>query len=540
MTAAVTPGPRRELGRLVRPARRARRVRAARRARRLQAQRAPGRFGARWGRDRPRPLPVHGRAAHRAAGRLRRRGAARPTGRSCRGSAGRCSRWSLASQALRWWCIATLGPRWNTRVIVVPGLPLVTGGPYRWFRHPNYVAVVVEGFALPLVHTAWVTALVFTVLNIPLLAVRLRDEERGAAHRCADRAVSGRATSSGPAGRRWWTGRAGDGAGGAPAPGLSVTVVEPRATPVDKACGEGLMPSAVARPAALGVQPARAPVPGITYVADGTAGRRRTSRRLGARRPPARSARGPRQGASPVPVSRSSRDRRDVGAVRPTHVAVDVDGRTVVARYLAAADGLHSSIRDGPRARTPPRGPARYGLRRHFAVAPWSDHVEVHWSRDAELYVTAGRRRPRRHRGPDGGPWAVYASWLEDFPEVAQRLSGADAGVRGERGRPAASSGRSRRTAGRVLLVGDAAGYVDAITGEGFAVGLAAPRPWSQPSRRTTRRATSARGGRRPGPSRLLTLGTAPGQPGPAVRGALVPAATRFPGVFARASRPWR
>ena len=71
----------------------------------------------------------------------------------------------LASQALRWWCIATLGRRWNTRVIVVPGLPLVTGGPYRWLRHPNYVAVVVEGVALPLVHAAWVTALVFTVLN---------------------------------------------------------------------------------------------------------------------------------------------------------------------------------------------------------------------------------------------------------------------------------------------------------------------------------------------------------------------------------------
>ena len=84
----------------------------------------------------------------------------------------------LASQALRWWCITTLGPRWNTRVIVVPGLPLVAGGPYRWFRHPNYVAVVVEGLALPLVHTAWVTAVVFTALNIPLLAVRLRDEER--------------------------------------------------------------------------------------------------------------------------------------------------------------------------------------------------------------------------------------------------------------------------------------------------------------------------------------------------------------------------
>jgi len=88
----------------------------------------------------------------------------------------------LASQALRWWCIGTLGPRWNTRVIVVPGLPLVTGGPYRWLRHPNYVAVVVEGIALPLVHTAWVTALVFTVLNaVFLLGFRLPTENRALA-----------------------------------------------------------------------------------------------------------------------------------------------------------------------------------------------------------------------------------------------------------------------------------------------------------------------------------------------------------------------
>jgi methyltransferase len=87
----------------------------------------------------------------------------------------------LASQGLRWWCISTLGPRWNTRVIVVPGLPLVTSGPYRWFSHPNYVAVVVEGVALPLVHTAWVTAVVFTVLNAALLTVRLRVENRALA-----------------------------------------------------------------------------------------------------------------------------------------------------------------------------------------------------------------------------------------------------------------------------------------------------------------------------------------------------------------------
>jgi methyltransferase len=83
----------------------------------------------------------------------------------------------LLSQGLRWWCITVLGRQWNTRVIVVPGLRLVARGPYRWLRHPNYVAVVAEGIALPLVHTAWVTAVVFTVLNIPLLAVRIRTEE---------------------------------------------------------------------------------------------------------------------------------------------------------------------------------------------------------------------------------------------------------------------------------------------------------------------------------------------------------------------------
>jgi methyltransferase len=87
----------------------------------------------------------------------------------------------LASQTLRWWCIATLGSRWNTRVIVVPGMAPVTGGPYRWLRHPNYVAVVVEGAALPLVHAAWVTALAFTVLNAGLLVVRIRVEDRALA-----------------------------------------------------------------------------------------------------------------------------------------------------------------------------------------------------------------------------------------------------------------------------------------------------------------------------------------------------------------------
>jgi methyltransferase len=84
----------------------------------------------------------------------------------------------VVAQALRWWCIATLGSQWNTRVVVVPGLSLVDRGPYRWLRHPNYVAVVAEGVALPLVHDAWLTALVFTVLNAVLLSVRIPCENR--------------------------------------------------------------------------------------------------------------------------------------------------------------------------------------------------------------------------------------------------------------------------------------------------------------------------------------------------------------------------
>jgi methyltransferase len=85
---------------------------------------------------------------------------------------------AVAAQILRWWCIATLGKRWNTLVIVLPDVPLVRRGPYRWLHHPNYVAVVVEGIALPLVHTAWLTALCFTAANTLLLTVRLRVENQ--------------------------------------------------------------------------------------------------------------------------------------------------------------------------------------------------------------------------------------------------------------------------------------------------------------------------------------------------------------------------
>ncbi|HEY4003007.1 MAG TPA: isoprenylcysteine carboxylmethyltransferase family protein [Candidatus Xenobia bacterium] len=83
----------------------------------------------------------------------------------------------VAAQALRWSCIAALGPCWSTRVVVVPGTALVRSGPYAWLRHPNYLAVAVEGLALPMTYGAWWTAVGFTAANAALMAVRIPCEE---------------------------------------------------------------------------------------------------------------------------------------------------------------------------------------------------------------------------------------------------------------------------------------------------------------------------------------------------------------------------
>jgi len=83
---------------------------------------------------------------------------------------------ALSAQALRWWCIRSLGPHWNPRVIIVPGSKRITTGPYRWLKHPNYIAVALEGIALPMVHFCWITAIGFTIANAFLMAVRIRCE----------------------------------------------------------------------------------------------------------------------------------------------------------------------------------------------------------------------------------------------------------------------------------------------------------------------------------------------------------------------------
>ena len=88
---------------------------------------------------------------------------------------------AMGSQALRWWCILTLGKRWNTLVVIITGLRAISNGPYKWLKHPNYLAVVIEGVALPMVGFAWRTAIIFTFLNIFVLAARLRVENKALA-----------------------------------------------------------------------------------------------------------------------------------------------------------------------------------------------------------------------------------------------------------------------------------------------------------------------------------------------------------------------
>jgi methyltransferase len=82
----------------------------------------------------------------------------------------------VLSTVVRWRCVAALGKRWNPRLIVIPGAPLVRDGLYRWVRHPNYTAVAAEVAALPLVHSAWLTAIVFSIANALVLSVRIRAE----------------------------------------------------------------------------------------------------------------------------------------------------------------------------------------------------------------------------------------------------------------------------------------------------------------------------------------------------------------------------
>ncbi len=306
--------------------------------------------------------------------------------------------------------------------------------------------------------------------------------------------------------------------------GLEVVVIERRHGPVDKACGEGLMPHAVSLLQRLGVEAPGKPFRGITYIDDrrsvtglfrGGAGRgvRRTALHAGLLEAAATAG---------VRV-----EHGDVGPVSQTATSVHCSG--FHARYLAAADGLHSPIRAALGLARPSGGPRRWGIRRHHLMTPWSDCVEVYWSDDAEAYVTpvaddcVGVAVLTSRKGG-------FDEHLGSFPALQERVRGAGRGP--DRAAGPLRQKVSHRSAGRVLLVGDAAGYVDALTGEGLGIAFGAaqllvesvvsdrPQDYDRRWRRMSRR------------YRLMTAAVLRASAAPALRPRIVPAAAQFPTVF--------
>lgn len=307
--------------------------------------------------------------------------------------------------------------------------------------------------------------------------------------------------------------------------GLTATVIEPREGAIDKACGEGLMPGALPELARLGVALEGRELHGVAYSGGGRRAEHRFSsgHGLGVRRTTLSDALADRATALGV-----ARVAARVDEVRQDAVGVSVAGMR--GRYLVAADGLHSSVRtlvglDRPVGRRR----RRFGVRQHFAVEPWTDLIEVHWTPQLEAYVTPvaddtvgvavlGRAR------------IDFDAALAGIPELASRLKDREpaSSLRGAGSFPQRAS---RRVAGRVMLAGDASGYVDAITGEGIRVGLAqasaaiacivADRPAAYErewSRRTRDFRTMTAG--------LVTAASSP------VRGAIVPTAVALPALF--------
>jgi flavin-dependent dehydrogenase len=310
--------------------------------------------------------------------------------------------------------------------------------------------------------------------------------------------------------------------------GLSVTLLEQREGAIDKACGEGLMPGALPLLHRLGVDPPRIDLRGVRY-------------RDGARTVDHRFAGRPGRGVRRTALHAALAQRADeLGVQRLRDRVTSVEQRRdrvivagVEARWLLGCDGLHSTVarRTGLAARSR-RGPRRFGIRRHYALEPWSDLIEVVYADDVEFYVTpVGEREVGvAMLGPMG---SRFDECLAGVPSLAGRLAGApvSSGLRG------AGPFRTRtraRTRGRVLLVGDAAGYVDALTGEGLRLGLAlaraaveavangSPADYEDSWRRETRAFRSLTTG-------LVTWATSPARP------LLVPTAARVPALFGAA-----
>ena len=313
---------------------------------------------------------------------------------------------------------------------------------------------------------------------------------------------------------------------------LEVILIEQHSGPLDKACGEGLMPGALPLLERLGVNPVGMDLRGVTYLQGAASVTHRFAHAAGrgVRRTTLHAALDAR--ATELGVTRITGKVRTVEEVGD-EVQIrlgDPSAGVIRARYVLGCDGLHSTVARLTGLAVPAKGHhRRFGVRQHYAIAPWTDNIEVYYGPVAEFYVTPVSEHTvgiamLAAQGTD------FATELERMPALAERLAGVDtASMR--RGAGPFKQRTTARHSGRILLVGDAAGYVDAITGEGLRLGFAQareavrcivaghPAEYERAWRRVTRSFRVLTSG-------LVVLATSP------ARRAIVPLAVRFPRLF--------
>ncbi len=308
--------------------------------------------------------------------------------------------------------------------------------------------------------------------------------------------------------------------------GLEVHVVDPRTSPIDKACGEGLMPEALERLAELGVDPLGRDFTGIRYVSPGHTAIAHFNG-------------GPGKGVRRTVLQSQMQVRAEDLGVRFSEGRItelqqgseSVEAHDFSARYLIGADGLHSQVRTALRIPTSHGPRHRFGIRQHFEIEPWADVVEVYWLPDAELYVTPIDDTTVGIAVLGSAPLDLDSA-IDRVPSLAWRLKGS-ARVSALRGAGPMHVKVASKRVGRSMLVGDASGYVDAVTGEGLRIGFAQARAavscilagdldsYEHECLRITRS------------YRMLTATLLYAARRKRVRSTIVPAAQTLPGVFA-------
>ena len=450
-------------------------------------------------------LQVDGAAAHRHPRRRGPRGRVRCAGRSCRRWP--CPRWCclVAATWTRWWVIQTLGQHWNVGVMDSTRQGVVDTGPYRWVRHPNYMAVFVELLALPLVHTAWITAVLGTVAHVFVLRARIAAEDRvllanadyaarmGGKPRFFPtrryrpparpppkaRLTSSSSAAASPA-RRWRSRSA--------RRGCAVRAVRAQTFPRDKPCGEGIMPAGVSALRRLGARRrCRRRAVSRRALSHGLA---RGGRPLSRRAPSTATAAARSGGWCSIGCSSSWRPRTPgVHAHQGVAVEGPVDRerprRRGARRWRRASRAAGRRRRRRPFALPPSARaePAGAALARRRAAPlpaapgrtapPW---VDIFLGAAHEFYVTplpagevlvallaeAGAVSPPLE--PIFDRWRCGAAALRELLEGAEPISDAARHAAGRRRAPGFAPG--------AVLLGDAAGFLDPITGGGIAQAL--------------------------------------------------------------------